>query len=130
MVEVQVATLDANCGGVSRAGVIDREGSRYVIAVDGRRSSGGGSLESAAHRLAAALRQALPPQRDGNWGVVVRCVLRPDVSLVFGNQAGGGGGGIPNPCVGRIINEYRRGDNDLNRALEFGARLLGSCCGG
>ena len=84
MIEVQVATMDANCGGVSRAGVIDREGSRYVIAVDGRRSSGGWSLESAAHRLAAALRQALPPQRDGNWGVVVRCVLRPDVSLVFG----------------------------------------------
>jgi hypothetical protein len=131
MAGVEVATMSANSGGVSREGAIERDGTRYVISVAGRRTSGGGSLDLAAHRLASALRNALPRKRDPNWGVAVRCVLRPDVNLVFGNQAGsgGGGGGIPNPCVARIVNEYRGGDDNLDRALEFAARLLAKCCG-
>lgn len=127
---MEVATISANSGGTSREGSIERDGSRYTVTVDGHRTSGGGSLDSAAHRLANALRGALPRNRDANWGVVARCVPRPDVSLVFGNQGGGGGGGgIPNPCVVQIINEYGRGDDNLDRALEFAARLLARCCG-
>lgn len=118
---------------MSREGAIERDGTRYIISVDGRRESGGGSLDSAAHRLASALRKALPRKGDPNWGVAVHCVLRPDVNLVFGNQGGGGGGGggggVPNPCVARLINEYRGGDDNLDRALAFAARLLAKCCG-
>lgn len=123
------ATIDANCSGVSRSGAIERDGSRYLISVDGRPTGQAGTLEWAAHRLATALRATLPRWPDESWGVIARCPLRPDVGLAFGNQAGGGGcGGTVNQCVARIAAEYNRGDNNLDRALEFAARLIVGCC--
>jgi hypothetical protein len=125
-----VATINANCNGVSHQGAIIRDGNVFIVALDGRPVAQAGSLDSAAHRLAGFLHKALPRQRDEDWGVAVHCLMRPDVALVFGNRGGGGGGGgIPNPCVGRIIAEYGRGENELERALEFAARLLARCCG-
>jgi hypothetical protein len=126
-----IATIDANCANVSRRGSIARDGSRYIILVDGSAVAQAGSVDSAAHRLAATLRKALPREQDRNWGVAAHCILRTDVGLVFGNQVtGGGGGGMPNQCVAEIITEYRRGEDNLERALEFAARLLARCCGG
>jgi hypothetical protein len=126
---VVVATIDANTGGVSRAGAISRDGSRYQILIDGTVRGQAGSLDGAANRLAAALRNALPPQQDSNWGVLGSCVFRADVALAFGNRAGGGGdGGFSNACVADVASDYNRGANNLNRALEFAARLIARCC--
>ena len=126
---ITVATMSANAGGVRHDGEIQRDGSRYVVYVDGRPIGQSGSLGSAAHRLAEAFRLDLRP-REVDWGVLVRCVERGDVSLAFGNEArGGGGGGAPAPCVTRVIAQYRHGDNSLVRALEFAAKLLADCCG-
>jgi hypothetical protein len=127
---ITVATIDGNSAGVSHDGAIAREGSRFIISLDGHPTAQEGSLESASHRLAALLRRALPRQRDHDWGVAASCLVRPDVALVFGNRGGGGGGGaIPNPCVARIVAEYNAGENSLERALACAARLIGSCCG-
>jgi hypothetical protein len=107
-----------------------RDGTVFIVALDGRPVAQAGSLDTAAHRLAGFLKRALPRQRDQNWGVAVHCLMQAEVALVFGNCGGsGGGGGIPNPCMGRIIAEYGQGENNLERALEFGARLLARCCG-
>jgi hypothetical protein len=126
---IAVAIIDANCGGVSRSGAIERTESRYLISIDGGRIAQAGTLESAAQRLATALRANVPRQDSQSWGLVARCSLRADVALAFGNQAGGGGGsGIGNQCVARIAAEYNRGANNLERALEFAARLIASCC--
>src|SRR5439155_27118459 len=117
--------------GTTLSGLISREDRRFILSLNDRRIEQAATLESAAHRLAATLRKALPRQRDNNWGVAARCSLRPDVGLLFGNaQGGGGGGGALNPCVGRIIAEYQHGNDNLDRALEFAARLISNCCGG
>jgi hypothetical protein len=123
-----VATISANAGGRRNGGEIRRDGSRYLVVVNGRTEARVGSLGSAAHRLAEGLRRDLRP-RDPNWGVLVRCSLRDDVSLAFGNEARGPGGGAPSPCVGKVIRQYGHGDNSLARALEFAAKLLADCCG-
>lgn len=125
-----VATIDANCSGRSHQGAIARGDGRFVISIDGRPTAQAGSLESAAG-LASALRQRLPRTARQRFGVAARCVVRADVGIVFGNLSGGGGGGGGrlNRCVGQVIAEYQQGANNLERALEFAARVIGKCCG-
>lgn len=88
-------------------------------------------MSGAAHQLAARLWDELRrAARSGSaWGVAVRCVLRPDIALLYGNQQSGfGSGGPPNPCVGRAINDYQRHEDDLQEALRSAAKLLADCC--
>lgn len=127
-----VATVAANAGGIRVDGEIRREGSRFVLYVGGRAVGQAGSLGAAAHQLVAAIRHDLPSGNPhGNWGVAVHCLTNGSVGLLYGNaQTGfGGRGGAVNPCVARAQIEYRRGDDNLHRALESSAKLLANCCG-
>ena len=123
-----VATEEANANGVAASGQVRRDGSRYLVVVDGQIVGAAGSLAGAAHRLAEQLRSRLPrPPRS--WGLEVHCLTTP-VGLVYGNRRSGGAGGGPvDGCLARAIVEYRRGEDNLERALESAARLLTNCCG-
>ncbi len=126
------ATVAANSSGVRVDGEIRREGNRFVIYIGGHAIGQASSLGGAAHQLVSAIRRNLPPGNPhGNWGVAVHCLTDASVGLLYGNtQSGfGRGDGAVNHCVARAQLEYRRGDDNLHRALESAAKLLANCCG-
>ena len=123
------ATMAANAGGVRVEGDVRRDGDRFAVYVRGRQVAQAGSLGGAARRLAEALARDLPRQTRGSWGVEVHCSAVPGIGLLFGNaQSGFGGSGGTHPCVARVAGHYRRGQDNLQRALEFAAKLLAECC--
>ena len=123
------ATISANAGGRRLAGELRRERQRFGIYLNGVLIGRAGSLGAAAHRLKDSLARDLPRHLPGDWGVEAHCATSPGIGLLFGNcQSGHGAGGPAHPCVAEIVNDYRRGDDSLRRALEFAARLLARCC--
>lgn len=125
-----MALIAANASGRQQSGEIRREGNRFIVYVGDNRFARVGSIGSAAHRLVEGISRDLPRGNPTDWGVEVHCHTTPGVGLLFGNRTrgGSGGGGAPNPCVGRAQLAYGRGDNNLLRALQTAAQLLADCC--
>lgn len=121
---MQIASMSANADQISVTGNVTREGSRFLVTVEGARVGPPvGTIQAAAERLGHALGQRLP-NNPASWGVSMTCADGL-LNVVVGNLGGRGGGEV-HPCVARVLRG--RSFPTLEAALAAFAHVIGACC--